>query len=980
MQAARPGLVRAQGDLLAAHPASANLGAIGPDLFFFAPDYRPMEILYPFLDAYRKVQDVVARLSAPLRELGDELEETVTDTLDKLEAIPGIGSHVADIRILVAQIRELYLLLEAAIDSVLAAGVVRLLGLDAHDPAYGNLPRSLYQQLFQPPLQAGWEEPDWYWFDMLHYRRSGKFAHNLLQHAGNSESARAYALAYLSHIATDVVGHPYVNLICGAPYRMAVQRHVTAENYIDQWVWTHHYPDENIREHLFFRLGLAAYPDLPDDLAAMIFQAMRSTYGDICHPLRRKNRDGFLAIDDIKATYSGLRKALQLVGQNVDVRPQAPYIGADEDLAQINASLGIFDPPPPLGPPPLPNCGWEDIFGTASGACFEAFVNDTLIWAGMVREMIDWCFESGRKALNLLEDSVAYPQPGMPARWLQLLSYAGHLYVYTAYRAFTTLLAQAGLAYPEPDETSLQIPLARSLITPDLCWRASPLRTYPRMRAGGSSHLLCPRCGRDGDLANELAALGIESCCELPTTPHAAYAQEANITPDWFIRAAPFNATAVQRFAEARTPEDTRQLCNAGLEIGNAIDFSGWLIGAAVVNQRARLPEAVVFCNWNLDGDRGYGYKDWAGLVPICDELVMGISAADYGNSFAQQFPLVWKDASGRFEAPRSGDLYVEGKTLDNCILTSLNVAEAAIPNHFERLDANLQTSDWEEIVPARLRLDGNSYFENIRYINGIMTNAPSAVQELHQVLHRLEDEILPRLQVAAAPAGRLMHNHSSSHFPLDVWECIPDKLFAYRLWLHRNVGANAMPTMSGLPTTTATVALLHHAMGVARPLFLIGYSQGTLINGAAVMAFRQLGQEQADYLLQHVKLLHLACIHTVPVQEHLQDIVYAYRAYTNSAAGDPFTLTLADPIEDLAPEDVMFLANPLSWILQHDRASEIAENSLNQYVQGVNNLLSNLTMQNVAAVGAPHSLKVYLDIFQEDVLANQDAREFLLA
>ncbi|MEM4239371.1 MAG: hypothetical protein QXP49_06695, partial [Nitrososphaerota archaeon] len=44
------------------------------------------------------------------------------------------------------------------------------------------------------------------------------------------------------------------------------------------------------------------------------------------------------------------------------------------------------------------------------------------------------------------------------------------------------------------------------------------------------------------------------------------------------------------------------------ITIGNAVSLSCWMIKNS--NSQERL--GVVFADWNLDSDRGYGYKCWA--------------------------------------------------------------------------------------------------------------------------------------------------------------------------------------------------------------------------------------------------------------------------------------------------------------------------------------------------------------------------------
>ena len=74
----------------------------------------------------------------------------------------------------------------------------------------------------------------WWWFDALHYRKTGQLAAALLEQTRDMTSPlHLYAMGYLTHVAADTVGHPYVNLFSGGPYRAQAQRHKTGENYQD---------------------------------------------------------------------------------------------------------------------------------------------------------------------------------------------------------------------------------------------------------------------------------------------------------------------------------------------------------------------------------------------------------------------------------------------------------------------------------------------------------------------------------------------------------------------------------------------------------------------------------------------------------------------------------------------------------------------------------------------------------------------------
>ena len=79
----------------------------------------------------------------------------------------------------------------------------------------------------------------WWWFDALHYRKTAQYATALLEQTRDMNSPlHLYALGYLTHVAADTVGHPYVNLFSGGPYRAQAQRHKTGENYQDCLLYT----------------------------------------------------------------------------------------------------------------------------------------------------------------------------------------------------------------------------------------------------------------------------------------------------------------------------------------------------------------------------------------------------------------------------------------------------------------------------------------------------------------------------------------------------------------------------------------------------------------------------------------------------------------------------------------------------------------------------------------------------------------------
>ena len=137
-------------------------------------------------------------------------------------------------------------------------------------------------------LQNNEPETKWYWFDMLHYRKTGEFAKNLVAIAqSGTDRQRAYAYGYLSHITTDLVGHAYVNQIVGGPYRLHSQRHTVVENFMD----TRQVFEEDgssVNQTLLDKLSMPdTYEPLHEEICDMLHQAFINTY---TNPAERPQR------------------------------------------------------------------------------------------------------------------------------------------------------------------------------------------------------------------------------------------------------------------------------------------------------------------------------------------------------------------------------------------------------------------------------------------------------------------------------------------------------------------------------------------------------------------------------------------------------------------------------------------------------------------------------------------------------------------
>jgi len=105
---------------------------------------------------------------------------------------------------------------------------------------------------------------------------------------------------------------------------------------------------------------------------------------------------------------------------------------------------------------------------------------------------------------------------------------------------------------------------------------------------------------------------------ESQTTAADFNKSSSKINPDIFIRRSDLNEENLLAYAKSQSPAATRALERRELSIGNAIDLTVWLISTAVnpkADEELGLTAVeivnLVFTNWNLDSDRGYGYKTW---------------------------------------------------------------------------------------------------------------------------------------------------------------------------------------------------------------------------------------------------------------------------------------------------------------------------------------------------------------------------------
>lgn len=301
-------------DLAREHPSYYALGAIGPDLFFFLPDFRSICIGGKRIPLANTLIGIVDWLN----ELYELLDTWILSDWEKYfgpgneNTAEAISRITGDLSTVVQDITGGF--------SALSTTALISLASQAHD----------WIGLFSLGLNKGYDNQDFFWSDMLHYRKTSHFGRSLWTLANEKEQSgqptveeakeiadrlRAYALGYITHLATDTTGHPFVNEKSGGPFRTHWQRHHLVENHMD----AHTYDVDsgnNLRYNMFtesalhyriafdedsqvddYRGGFPDYPlgdslrqmyvrrrvldldsAMPADLAKLIFDAMGQTY------------------------------------------------------------------------------------------------------------------------------------------------------------------------------------------------------------------------------------------------------------------------------------------------------------------------------------------------------------------------------------------------------------------------------------------------------------------------------------------------------------------------------------------------------------------------------------------------------------------------------------------------------------------------------------------------------------------------------
>jgi len=635
------------------HDNFAALGAHGPDLFFLLPDFRDVDgipvssvliIVLDFLEGlFEAVDPYISKWEHYLGPISEDTAEEISRLTGGLsETLGNIGGEL---------------------------GGILITALEDFVTSQADL-----WEFFSLGLNKGYDDQAYFWSDIGHYRRTGAFGRALWEHANGDmadDGLRAYALGYMTHLATDTTAHSFVNAICGGPFRTHWQRHHLVENHMDAlWylqddlgpragdqypqftesalyydiafdeddgsvVERPSYPTgDTLRENWVRGRKLDIDSELPDGIAGLLMQVIEDLYygpGDP-HPKILHDNDGRPTPELIAEAYRLWIRLLKLV-----------------------ATDGFsHEPPPP--PDVFPNLD----FPTPADPSDEPPGDDDDSWWD---DLLDFILSVVAAILYLLE-VIAYLATLPWAILADILTYPFRLALYYALelplfhmlKSFRAVLVMTGYLHPMEDEIRLGLvrvgdkdsvsvqavngdinDVFGGVTPPDQGRELFRDPAYPYVHPPDEFH-------HPWDYPDYVdPKVATERC---PTTagpwrrldgPDALFAdagQDVNIRDRLEAAGSPFDVDTVGLDVQ---PDNS---------LGDPVAFSKYLIWLLTrdPDQKGDGPEIV---DWNLDADRGYGYHDWdwnrdASADPVDDPNRNGF-----------QPPCVWPPQSDSPPAPQ---------------------------------------------------------------------------------------------------------------------------------------------------------------------------------------------------------------------------------------------------------------------------------------------------------------------------------------
>ena len=610
--------------ILKAHSNFASLGAIGPDLFFFLPDFRDkfgIPISSVLVIVLKFLRTLYATLDPFLSKWEHYLGPISEDTGEEISRLTGgMSETVGNIS------GELSSILITALEDFITQ-------------------QKDWWEYFSLGLNQGFDEQSFMWSDMLHYRDTGQFGRTLWRNADkvNSDQARAYALGYITHIGTDVTGHAFVNAISGGPFRQHWQRHHLVENHMDAFWYLKdslgpksgdQYPQltesalyfdiafqgdagdsvprpgyptgDTMRENWERKRMLNIDSSLPDVVGNVVLQSMMDVfYQGGPHPKILRDNDGRPSAELIAEAYSLLFEYLKLV--TVDgfshEPPPPPDVFPNLDFPTLSDPAGDSAPGGGGGGGGDGGSFWDDVLSfILSVIAVIAYIAEVALYLAT----LPWA---------ILADLTTYP--------LRLgLYYALELPLFHMLKNFRSVLVMTGYMLPMQDEIAST--LMHIGLTDSQGWQAL-LASLGDVFGG----IVPPGLGnpdqtfRDPNYPHAHPDDEFRHPWDYPAPPPKVPSEQplttagphpALVSPEVLFGGTGTDPILRDRFETAAGPPDADA---AGLAVtphqhlGDAVAFSKYMVWLESRTPTQPDGTKIPLVEWNLDADRGYGYHCW---------------------------------------------------------------------------------------------------------------------------------------------------------------------------------------------------------------------------------------------------------------------------------------------------------------------------------------------------------------------------------
>ncbi len=614
----------------------AALGAIGPDLFYFMGDFRKYskeltEVLNFLDEAYAKFDEYfLSKWEKYMGPVSEDFEELISRLTGDLSSL------VSDI--------------VGSLGSIVNQLIINYIAYAEDWWKFTSLGHN-----------AGIDNKDFFWADMLHYRKTATYAHVLWKRAEAEpdpvwkDRLKAYALGYMTHVGTDTTGHAFVNAKAGGSFRLHWQRHHLVESHVDTRTYfvkhggdtlyndftksAFHYRfafnpdgspardrpnydpgDDTLRGRYIRRRQLDLDSNIPDEVVTLLLGAFEEVYKTGTQPTDKNGQP---------ADWHGIFRTFPDILSTTDGRPDPVDVRTAFHILfryYKHATLDGFAHEKPSPPEVFPNLDFPS-FSDPLGDVAPDEDSDTN-WLDIVLSIlaiIEWIVEVALWLATVLPGAILDLATYGPRL---LAYYLIELPLYHIIKSFRQVCIEAGYFRPmndEIDDAMIKIGVEQKDFLSTLLNAMDDILVLPidiiyDLEAEAASNTYdvpdkkFPRSSPYDPKANEFVEY--QHPYRYPLSP----SENCVTYPGPFVRgtdaeylvtdAIASNMGIVTNLAACETQNDTTKFCyenvDAANNLGDPVNFSTLLIW-----QLARSGDINNITEWNLDSDRGYGFRSW---------------------------------------------------------------------------------------------------------------------------------------------------------------------------------------------------------------------------------------------------------------------------------------------------------------------------------------------------------------------------------